>query len=921
MTTATPIFSPRTDSLRGRVGPVALLLALVLVIMTLGGRAAQQTVPAGVAAMQMPVAFVVDATDGVWRASLPTAEVVADAGGVAVRLPDGSETRLDFVGGAGTVVGEDRLPGTVSVFVGDDPAAWQTGLVTYGAVTYAGLYPGIDASVSGQAAMDGALVLKTTFTVAVGADPSAIGWRYDDAALALLPNGDLQVTLANGATLIEQAPIAWQTVNGVQRPVDVGFTLVSGVVGFAVGTYDRALPLVIDPNLVYGTYLGTGATDEAFDIAVDGAGSMYLVGFTEGGNLPGSGFRATGGTRNAFLSRFDSGGMLRYTVYLGGGGVDMGLALAVDGGGNAYVAGRTTSTNFPLQGAFSGTAGGGIDGFITKVNPDGSALVYSTYIGGGGDDQVLDIVVDGAGNLYASGRTASNNFPTRGPFQAGRTGEDDAFVLKLNSAGNDLVYSTYLGGNGVDIGAALAVDGGGAAYVGGITSSDNLPTAGTPYQATRRGNFEAWLAKLSPAGNELVFSTYLGGGGDDEINGIAIDAAGQAVVAGSTGSGDFPVTGGSAPQTGYGGGFRDAFLARFSGNGQQLLYSTYWGGNNDDRALDLVLDPDGHAMIAGYTLSENFPVVSPYQATKVTSSPADAFVARISFAGGALYSTFVGGEDDENARAVAVDSNRHVYIAGWTKSVNLPVSGNAAQGTNAAGVDAFILRFDAQSTVVAPTATNTGLVGTLVGTPGGPISTQRPTNTPTVTQTATATATPTITPTPSNTPLATATAGIAPGGGADAPLATNTPTPGGPGTQVALVITTAAPSATPTLLPAEGVGGLALPNSGVLLAVLCVGGILVLGGGGLLAAYFVYERQQAEKRRKAAEARQKRRRRKPTTGPGVTPPSGRPPAGQPPRQPRSRPGPASEPFEPIEPFEPPSDEDDDDDPLRRLRRL
>lgn len=916
MTTVTPIFISRMDSLRGRVGLSALLVALALVMLPPGGRVAPQIVLTDVTTMQIPVAFVADVAEGVWRASLSAAEVVADAGGVAVRLPDGSATRLDFVGGGGTVVGADRLPGTVSVFVGDDPAAWQTGLATYGAVTYAGLYPGIDASVSGQAALDGALVLKTTFNVAAGADPNVIGWRYDDATLALLPNGDLQVTLASGATLVEQAPIAWQTVNGVERPVDVAFTLVSGVVGFNVGRYDRGLPLVIDPNLIYGTYLGTGATDEAFDIAVDAAGSMYLVGFTEGGNLPGSGFQATGGTRNAFLSRFDSGGVLRYTVYLGGGGVDMGLAVAVDGGGNAYVAGRTTSTNFPVQGAFSGTAGGGIDGFITKVNPDGSGLVYSTYIGGGGDDQVLDIVVDGAGNLYASGRTASGNFPTRGPFQAGRVGEDDAFVLKLNSAGNDLIYSTYLGGNGIDIGAALAVDGGGAAYVGGITSSDNLPTASTPYQATRRGNFEAWLAKLSPGGNELVFSTYLGGGGDDEINGIAIDSAGQAVVAGSTGSGDFPVTGGSAPQAGYGGGFRDAFLVRFSGNGQDLLYSTYWGGNNDDRALDLVLDPDGHAMIAGFTLSENFPVVSPYQATKVTSSPADAFVARISFAGGALYSTFVGGEDDENARAVAVDSNRHVYIAGWTKSVNLPVSGNAAQGTNAAGVDAFILRFDAQSTVVAPTATNTGLVGTLVGTPGGPILTQPPTNTPTVTSTGTATATPTVTPTPSNTPLATATVGVVPGGGADAPLATNTPTPGGPGTQSPLVITTAAPSATTTPVVVETGGGLALPNSVVLVAVLCMGGIMVLGGGGLLAAYFVYERQQAEKRRKAAEARKKRRRRKPTTGPGGTPPS-----GQPPRQPRPRPAPPSEPFEPIEPFEPPSDEDDDDDPLRRLRRL
>jgi uncharacterized protein (TIGR03437 family) len=303
-----------------------------------------------------------------------------------------------------------------------------------------------------------------------------------------------------------------------------------------------------------------------------------------------------------------------------------GKGIAVDAAGSAYVTGDTYSSNFPTQSAYRATKGGNQDAFVTNLSPAGTALVYSTYLGGSSDDYCSGIAVDGAGSAYVTGNTDSSNFPTQSPYQATRQGYYDAFVTKLAPAGNVLVYSTYLGGGDYDNGIGIAVDGAGSAYVTGRTSSTNFPTQ-SPYQATLPGGpTDAFVTKLSPAGTALVYSTYLGGGGTDYGRGIAVDAAGSAHVTGYTDSANFPT---QAPyKATYQGGNSDAFVTKLAPVGNTLVYSTYLGGSSHDDGYGIAVDGAGSAYVTGFTASTNFPTQSPYQGTFQGGS-VDAFVTKL----------------------------------------------------------------------------------------------------------------------------------------------------------------------------------------------------------------------------------------------------------------------------------------------------
>jgi hypothetical protein len=450
-------------------------------------------------------------------------------------------------------------------------------------------------------------------------------------------------------------------------------------------------------------------------IAVDGAGNAYVTGQTPSTDFPttnplqmsngGGGFFG-----DAFVTKINAAGTGRlYSTYLGGSSDDIGGRIAVDGAGNAYVTGSTNSTNFPTTNPLQASNGGGKDTFVTKINAAGLALVYSTYLGGSGDDAGAGIAVDGAGNAYVTGYTNSTNFPTANPLQASNGGgiNGDAFVTKINAAGSALVYSTYLGGSGNDSCASIAVDGSGNAYVTGTTSSPNFPTT-NPLQASYGGGLQdAFVTKINATGSAVVYSTYLGGGGQDSGTSIAVDSVGNAYVTGLTLSLNFPTA--NPLQASIASGLTpDAFVTKINAAGSALVYSTFLGGSGFDAGYAIAVDGSGNAYVAGYTESINlhpftpFPIINPIQAS-FGGGNSDAFVTKINAAGSAfVYSTYLGGSGNDGGYAIAVDGSGNAHVTGYTNSTNFPTA-NPIQASNPGGFDAFVLSISAPLQVSSAT--------------------------------------------------------------------------------------------------------------------------------------------------------------------------------------------------------------------------
>ncbi len=587
-----------------------------------------------------------------------------------------------------TVTGLDELPGKSNYFIGNDPAKWRTNVPTYAKIKYQNVYRGIDLVYYGNPQQ-----LEYDFLVAPGADPKAIS--LDVAAIRSSSDGGRRTPLrldANGDLVIQAGedqvrlhkPVVYQAAEGAARHFVDGHYLLKGDnrVSFEVASYDPGKTLVIDPVLVYSTYLGGSGSDNGAGIAVDSAGNAYVMGSTSSTDFPtASPLQAAsgGGFSDVFVAKLNpSGSALVYSTYLGGSGYDLGYGIAVDSAGNAYVTGYTDSSNFPIASPLQAVFGGGAaDAFVAKLNPTGSALVYSTYLGGNGADQGSGIAVDSSGNAYVTGGTQSTNFPTASPLQAvfgGSSSDEEAFVAKLNPAGSALVYSTYLGGSGPDYGYGIAVDSLGNAYVTGYTDSTNFPTA-NPLQAVSGGSGaiftgDVFVAKLNPAGSALVYSTYLGGSGDDVGYGIAVDSLGNAYVTGYTTSTNFPTA--SPLQAAYGGS-GNAFVAKLNPSGSALVYSTYLGGSDNDSGQGIAVDSSGNAYVSGYTQSSRFPIAIPLQAG--LSGLEDAFVAKLNSSGSALvYSTYLGGSSYDAGSGIAVDSAGNAYVTGWTESTDFPTA-------------------------------------------------------------------------------------------------------------------------------------------------------------------------------------------------------------------------------------------------------
>jgi Beta-propeller repeat/Abnormal spindle-like microcephaly-assoc'd, ASPM-SPD-2-Hydin len=618
---------------------------------------------------------------------------------------------------AAKMTGSDELPGKSNYFIGNDPKKWRSNLPTYAKVKYEGVYPGIDLVYYGNQRQ-----LEYDFIVAPGADPVHIQFDVRGAKkIRRDKDGDLLLQVGDGEVRWRK-PGVYQEKDGRRQEIDGRYVIKHGRrMGFELAAYDSKRPLIIDPILGYSTYLGGSNADQGYGISVDGSGDAYVTGVTQSPDFPTMNplQSANAGSEDAFVTELNpAGSALVYSTYLGGSSNDQGFGIAVDSSGNAYVTGVTSSPDFPITpGAFQTTLSGSGNAFLTKLNPSGSALVYSTYLGGGGDSG-QGIALDSSGDAYLTGSTSSPNFPTTpGAFQTtcggGCNGTGDAFVTELNPAASALVYSTYLGGSSNDQGFGIAVDSSGNAYVTGATSSTDFPTTPGAFQTALSGSGNAFLTKLNPSGSALVYSTYLGGGGDSG-QGIALDSSGDAYLTGSTSSSNFPTTPG-AFQTTCGGGCNstgDAFVTELNPTASALVYSTYLGGSSNDQGFGIAVDSSGNAYVTGATSSPDFPLMNPAQPNY--GGQTDGFVAEVNPSGSALvYSTYLGGSSNDQGSGIAVDSSGNAYVTGATSSTDFPTTTGAFQTACGGGCspypDAFVAKLSPSPFVMlSPSSLNFG---------------------------------------------------------------------------------------------------------------------------------------------------------------------------------------------------------------------
>ena len=605
------------------------------------------------------------------------------------------------------IIGINEQPGKSHYFIGSDPQKWQTQIPHFAKVCYQEIYPGIDVVFYGNPQQ-----LEYDLCVAPGSNPHDIRLHIDGTQeLSLYENGCLQLLTEDGQQIHMPKPTIYQIVDGNRVFIEGQFVLLAeNDIGFSLQDYDPSKGLIIDPVLVYSTYLGGSNQGGGDHIVVDSNGNTYITGSTSSSNFPtttGAFQTSLAGMQNASVTKLNAdGSALVYSTYLGGSVSDTGRGIKIDSSGNAYVTGFTRSPDFPVTpGAFQPTFQGQEDAFVTKLNSSGSALVYSTYLGGNNLSAGLGIAIDNSNNAYITGLTQSTNFPiTAGALQPSLGGLQNAFLTKLNSAGSALIYSTYLGGNTMDTGIRIAVDGSGNAYIIGNTTSPNFPTTPGAFQTTFLGVECAFVAKINPTLSglsSLVYSTFLSGStGFTFGTDITIDSSENVYVTGKTAATDFPTTPGAFQTTSpspLGGGY----VTKLNSTGSALIYSTYLGGDNGDEGDGIAIDSNENAYIIGTTKSTNFPITMGAIQTTL-SGTVDTFVTKLNAAGSALiYSTYLGGDGVDLGASIAVDNNGNAYVTGNTTSTNFPTTPGAFQTT----LTGFSAAFVSKLAIGTPTVT------------------------------------------------------------------------------------------------------------------------------------------------------------------------------------------------------------------------
>ncbi len=630
--------------------------------------------------------------------------IQVSAAGAAIQFQNTTiRMRLVDASGHPTLVGQGNAD-TENRFIGNDPARWQRGIPLFRRVGITDAYPGIALAYYGSGAR-----LEYDFTVAPHANPNRIQLVVEGAGpLRLDPVGDLV-----GGGIVQQRPVAYQIIGNARHEVASRFVLNGkNQVGFAIGPYDHSAPLTVDPIIDYASYLGGTATDEAHAVAVDAQGNFYIAGRT---------FSTTHSNSNVLLLKVTPTGSSVHSIFGGTTGNDSANAVVVDSTGNVYLAGGTSSSDFPVSGeyaAYQSTLEGAMNAFVMALNASNTVLIFSTYFGGNYSDQALAMAIGPNNNLYIAGDTTSSTLTVLSStafqaFNASGAGGYDAFVASFTYQGVPN-FGTFLGGSGDDHAYGIAVDASGDSYVVGTTASTNFPVSPypgflEPFQLTNHGTANAFAIELLPNGNEAAWSTYIGGSSNDAANAVALDSSGNVYIAGTAGSSDFPTLTGHY-QTAYQGGASDGFVIVLQNNGQGL-WGSFLGSAGDDVLNGIALDSSSDILVTGATDSTSFPITTD-AVQAANAGGQDAIITELNNGGTELlFSTYFGGTGNDVATAITTAATGQIFIAGITASSDnsFPVTSGTFQTTYGGGSsDGFFAVFGCSS--VIPTIGSGGVV-------------------------------------------------------------------------------------------------------------------------------------------------------------------------------------------------------------------
>jgi len=630
------------------------------------------------------------------------------------------------------VVGESLLPTKTNYFRGNDASQWRTDIANYAQVRYQSVYPGIDVLYRGNERQ-----VEYDFVIAPKANPGRIRMAFEGAeSMTLGKDGELILRTAAG-DLVQPRPYVYQEVHGRRQTIDGRYALrASNEVGFVLGRYDRSRALVIDPVLVWSTYLGGSIEDLGYAIAVDGSGNTYVTGATGSTDFPTA--SPIQGTKaydwDVFVTKINAAGTaIVYSTFLGGNGWnEYGLGIAVDSSGNAYITGATNATDFPgvtggsIQSSFGGT-GSNRDAFATRINAAGNAIDWSTYLGGSGDEIAYGIAADSSGNCYVVSATGSStlSFIDGSALQPSSNGNGDAFVVKIDSSGAK-VYATFLGGSGGEFGQSIAADSSGNAWVAGVTGSTDFPgVTGGSLQSTNAGGDDLFVAKLNSGGTSLLYATYFGTSNNEWLQEMRRDGSGNIYLIGETESTAWPGVTGSSAQPSNAGSY-DIYVTKLNSTATAITWSTYLGGSDYDASAGVGIDSSGNVYVGGMTNSTDFPVSSAFQST-YGGGTVDAVAAKLNSAGTAVtWSTYLGGTDEDQAFGAVADSSGNLYMVGFTDSSAFPgTSSSAIQPTYGGGVDVWVSKIantaSPSLSSINPTSGVPGTSVTLTGTGFGAV--------------------------------------------------------------------------------------------------------------------------------------------------------------------------------------------------------
>jgi hypothetical protein len=611
------------------------------------------------------VTYLLSRQAGNFEEALGDLRNLRDPVGISQSQTESIPLKASFVGNNPRVEieGCGKLSYCCNYFYGNMPARWYTNVPNFASITYHDLYPGIDLEY--YSTQNG---LEYDLRINPGADLSQIKLKYEGAQeLGVDADGNLNMTTLFGP-FSEKLPLIYQeSAIGKQELSGRYVALEQGLLGFKIESdYDHTQPVIIDPQFVYSTYLGGNSYDVNSTLAIDSYGCAYIAGDGMSTDYPNTvpGRPLCGDLPDIIISKFSpEGDSLIYSTFIGGSSGEDTYGVAVDNDGCAYITGLTVSYDFPVVNPYQNDQTE-YDAFVVKLSPSGDTLLYSTYLGGMNRDIGFCIATDQNHCAYVAGYTKSTDFPLRNPYQENQP-DDDIFLTKFTPEGNDLVYSTYLGGSSIDFALGITVDDLNCAYVTGVTYSSDYPLV-NPFM-TFTYMEETFVTKVAESGSELEYSTFLGGSNADRGLGITVDRAHCAYITGNTLSTDFPLRNpimGNMPM-------QNVYVSKLNPGGFDLLYSTYLGGNREDFGGGIAVDDEGCAYVVGSTHSSDFPLIDSLQ-SEVRYY--DIFFVKLTIDGDSLLcSTVLGGDEGDYGYGVAVDRQGIAYISGFSYSNNFPL--------------------------------------------------------------------------------------------------------------------------------------------------------------------------------------------------------------------------------------------------------